>query len=182
MKLYAAHSCSILCWTYRNTNVSNWKIKWEKRYCFERLCLWYHPSQQETTCSKLATKHQNKVWKLLRIKHEDNGVAPVSSLLIVNIFPTCSICWPSTGKPLPCSYWKDKHFWRVYHVLCCSILKFINIASEILSSQPHGWISEKFLGKSLLQALILAKKMRLIFKMTCCAFVFFVKLIRSYLT
>ena len=40
------------------TNVSNWKIKWEKIYCFERLCLWYHPSQKETTCSKLATQAQ----------------------------------------------------------------------------------------------------------------------------
>ena len=67
-------------------------------------------------------KHKNKVWQLLRIKHEDNGVVPVSSLLTVNIFPTCSNCWLWTGIyfrfELPGSYWKDKHFWRVYHVLC----------------------------------------------------------------
>ena len=67
-------------------------------------------------------KHKNKVWQLLRIKHEDNGVAPVSSLLTGNIFPTCSNCWLWTGiyfrLKLPGSYWKDKHFWRDYHVLC----------------------------------------------------------------
>ena len=62
----------------------------------------------------------------MRIKHEDSGVVPMSSLLTVNIFPTCSNCWLWIGKRLPGPYWKDKHFWRVYHALCCSILKFIN--------------------------------------------------------
>ena len=71
-------------------------------------------------------KHKNKVWKLLWIKHEDNDVASVPSLLTVNIFPTCSNCWLRTGKRLPGSYWKENYFWKVYHALCCSILKFIN--------------------------------------------------------
>ena len=59
---------------------------------------------------------------------------------------------------------------------------FKQIAFELISSQPHGWISEKYLRRSLLQTLILAKTMRLILKMTWCTFVLFVKLIRSYST
>ena len=54
-----------------------------------------------------------------------NTMAP---LLTVNIFRTCSNCWLWTGKRLPGSYWKNKHFWRqdrVYQALCCSILKLI---------------------------------------------------------
>ena len=119
----------------------------------------------------------------MRIKHEDNGVAPASSLLIVNIFETCSNCWLWTGKRLPRSYWKEKNFWRLYHAIYFSILKFIN-KWHLISSQPHRWIIffEKFLRRSLLQTLILAKKMRLKFRLTCCIFVFFVILTRSYLT
>ena len=37
-------------------------------------------------------KQKNKVWKLFRIKNEDNGIAPVSLLLTVNMFQTCSNC------------------------------------------------------------------------------------------
>ena len=62
---------------------------------------------------------------------------------------------------------KDKHFWiedRVYHAL--------QIAFELIPSQPYGWISEKFLRRSLLQTLILAKKMQLPFKTACCTFAF----------
>ena len=55
-------------------------------------------------------KYKNKVWKLIKIKNEDNGVVAVSLLLTVNIFQTCSTCWLWTGKRLPGSYWKDKHF------------------------------------------------------------------------
>ena len=89
------------------------------------ICDVIRPSKKLPVQSYLL-KHKKKVWKLLRIMHEENGVAPVSSLLTVNIFPTCSNCWLWTGKRLPGSYWKDKHFWRVYHALCWSILKFIN--------------------------------------------------------
>ena len=35
MKLYAAHPCSILCYTYRNTNFSNSKIKRKKKMFWE---------------------------------------------------------------------------------------------------------------------------------------------------
>ena len=48
----------------------------------------------------------------------------------------CENCWGLNMKTkrhfsvfikrLLGSNWKDKHFWRVYHGLCCSILKFIN--------------------------------------------------------
>ena len=37
-------------------------------------------------------KQKNKVRKLFRIKNEDNGIAPVSLLLTVNMFQTCSNC------------------------------------------------------------------------------------------
>ena len=97
-------------------------------FYFERLC-WYHLSQQGTTCSKLQLKHMNMVWKLFRINNEDNDIVLVSLLLTMNIFQTCSKCWLWTSKPLPGSYWKDQHFWRqdrVYHALCCNILKFIS--------------------------------------------------------
>ena len=115
-------------------------------------------------------KHKNKVWKLLWIKHEDNDVASVPSLLTVNIFPTCSNCWLWTGKRPPGS-------------LCWSILKFINkLHLNLYLHSPTGESVRNFLRRSLLQTLILGKKMRLIFKMTYCTFVFFVKLIRSYLT
>ena len=104
----------------------------------------------------------------------------------------CENCWGLNMKTkrrfsvfikrLLGSNWKDKHFWRVYHGLCCSILKFINkLHLNLYLHNPTGE-SEQFLRRSLLHTLILAKKMRLIFKMTCCTFVFFVKLIRSYLT
>ena len=89
------------------------------------ICDVIRPSKKLPVQSYLL-KHKKKVWKLLRIMHEDNGVAPVSSLLTVNIFATCCNCWIWTGKCLPGSYWKDKHIWRVYHALCWSILKFIN--------------------------------------------------------
>ena len=53
-------------------------------------------------------KQKNKVWKLFRIKNEDNGIAPVSLLLTVNMFQTCSNCWLWTGKCLPGSYHSHK--------------------------------------------------------------------------
>ena len=34
------------------------KLNGRKEFCFERLCLRYHPSHQKTTCSKLATQEQ----------------------------------------------------------------------------------------------------------------------------
>ena len=67
--------------------------------------------QQGTTCSNKELpvqsnllQQKNKVWKLFRIKNEDNGIAPVSLLLTVNMFQTCSNCWLWTGKCLPGSY------------------------------------------------------------------------------
>ena len=41
-----------------NEPFSYCKIKLKKRIYFERLCLRYHPSEQEITCSKLATETQ----------------------------------------------------------------------------------------------------------------------------
>ena len=38
----------------------------------------------------LLLKHKNKVWKLFRIKNEDNGVVLAYLLLTVNILETCS--------------------------------------------------------------------------------------------
>ena len=73
------------------------------------VCDIIRPSKELPVQSNLL-KHKNKVWKLFRIKNEDNSVVPVSLLLTVNIFQTCSNCWLWTGKRLPGSYWKDKHF------------------------------------------------------------------------
>ena len=54
--------------------------------------------------------NKNKVRKLPAIKNEGNAVVPVSLLLTMNIFQTCSNCWIWTGERLQGSYWKDKHF------------------------------------------------------------------------
>ena len=75
----------------QNTNVSNWKINWEKRFYFKRLfCDIIHPSKGLSFQSKLL-KHKNKVWKLFRIKNDDNDLVPVSLYLTVKIFQTCFI-------------------------------------------------------------------------------------------
>ena len=71
--------------------------------------------------------------------HDNNGIPPVSLLLTVNIFPTFSNSWLWTGKCLPGSYWKDKHFWRVYYALCCSLLKFITkLHLNLYLQNPSG--------------------------------------------
>ena len=54
------------------------------------VCDFIHPSKGLPVQSKLL-KHKNKVWKLFRIKNEDNGVVPVSLYLTVKIFQTCLI-------------------------------------------------------------------------------------------
>ena len=46
------------------------------------------PSKELPVQSKLL-KHKNKMWKLSRIKNEEDGVVPVSLLLTVNAFQTC---------------------------------------------------------------------------------------------
>ena len=65
---------------------------------------------------------------------------------------------------------------QVYCALCGSKLSVIKIYQQITfetgPSKPYEWISETFLRRSFLQTLILAKKMRLTFKMTCCLFIF----------
>ena len=125
---------------------------------------------------------------MFRIKNQDNGVVLISLLLIVNVFQTCCDCWLWTGRAFPDSYWKDKHFWRQdrsYHALCCSILLTNSIWTYTFTNLR--WIGENFLRNSLLQTLIMAKKMRLTFKITCCT-CFLLKillagrLIRSYFT
>ena len=47
----------------------------------EEKILWFHPSLQGTTCSKLATETQekNKVWKLFKIKNEDTRTMSMAS-------------------------------------------------------------------------------------------------------
>ena len=42
---------------------------------------------------------------------------------------------------------------------------------ELIPSNPYGLISEKFLRRSLLQTLMLAKKMQLSFEMACCMYI-----------
>ena len=74
------------------------------------VCDMIRPSKELPVQSKLL-KRGNKVWKLFRIKNEDNGVVPESLLLTVNIFQTCSNCLLWIGKHFPGTYWKDKHFW-----------------------------------------------------------------------
>ena len=54
------------------------------------VCDIIHPSKELPVQSKLL-KHKNKVWKLFRIKNEDNGVVPMSLYLTVKIFQTCLI-------------------------------------------------------------------------------------------
>ena len=120
---------------------------------------------------------------MLRIKHEDNGVAPVSSFLTVNIFPTCSNCWLWTGKRLPGSYWKDKHFWRVYHALCCSILKFINkLHLNLYLHNPTGESVSNFCEGVYFRLWLWLKSCGSYSKWPAAHSSFFVKLIRSYLT
>ena len=62
---------------YRNINVSNWRIKWEKTFIlrgfFSNII---RPSKEVPIQSKLL-KHKNKVWKLWRIKNEGNDVVSV---------------------------------------------------------------------------------------------------------
>ena len=123
------------------------------------------------------------MWKPFNIKNSMltifninnvSGVVLLSLFLTVNISQTYSNCCLWTGKCLHYSYWKGKHFWRqdrTYHALCIilSVNKiYWQIAFELIPSQPYGRISEKFLRRSLLQTLILVKKMQLTFKMTCC--------------
>ena len=55
-------------------------------------------SSKELPIQSKLLKHKNKVWKLLRIKNEDNVIVLGSLLLPVNIFQTCSSCWLWTGK------------------------------------------------------------------------------------
>ena len=55
------------------------------------VCDIIRPNKELPVQSKLL-KQKNKVWKLFRIKNEDNGIVPVSLLLTVNIFQTCSNC------------------------------------------------------------------------------------------
>ena len=49
-------------------------------------------SSKELPVQRKLLKHKNKVWKLFRIKNEDNGVVPVSLLLTVNILNMFN-CW-----------------------------------------------------------------------------------------
>ena len=86
------------------------------------------PSKELPVQSKLL-KHKNKVWKLFRVKNEDNGVVPVSLLLTVNMFQTHLIVdFEQTNvyririEKLRTTF-KDK-IW--YNALCCNMLKFIN--------------------------------------------------------
>ena len=71
------------------------------------VCVAIRPNKELPVQSNLL-KQKNKVWKLFRIKNEDNGIAPVSLLLTVNMFQTCSNCWLWTGKCLPGSYHSHK--------------------------------------------------------------------------
>ena len=48
------------------------------------------PGRKELPVQSKLLKQKNKVLKLFRIKNEDNGIVPVSLLLTVNIFQTCS--------------------------------------------------------------------------------------------
>ena len=88
----------------------------------------------------------------------------ISDFLIIIGFEQAKVCWVHI----------EKHFWRqdqVYHGLCCSNL-VSKKAFEVIPSQHYGWISEKLLRRSLLQALILPKTMRRTFKLTCYSVVF----------
>ena len=55
------------------------------------VCDIIRPNKELPVQSKLL-KQKNKVRKLFRIKNEDNGIAPLSLLLTVNMFQTCSNC------------------------------------------------------------------------------------------
>ena len=59
----------------------------EEKILFWRgfVCDIIRPSKKLLFQSELL-KYKNKVWKLFRIKDEDNGVVPVSLLLTANIF------------------------------------------------------------------------------------------------
>ena len=71
------------------------------------ICDIIRPNKELPVQSKLLKK-KNKVWKLFRTKNEDNGIAPPSLLLTVNMFQTCSNCWLWTSKCLPGSYHSHK--------------------------------------------------------------------------
>ena len=93
------------------------------------VCDIIRPSKELHFQSKLL-KHKNQVWKLFRIKNEDNGVVPVPLLLIKNIFQLCLIVDFEQEQANVCrvhiekiSTFKDK---IGYNALCYSMLKFIN--------------------------------------------------------
>ena len=77
------------------------------------------------------------------------------------------------------SYISSIPTWICYRISCV-MLDYFKFEQNLLTnsiriyipSQAYVWISEKFSWSILYQTLILAKKMRLTFKMTCCTFVF----------
>ena len=98
-------------------------------------------SSKELPVQRKLLKHKNKVWKLFRIKNEDNGVVPVSLLLTVNIlnmfnadFEQANICRVLIEN---INTFKEK---IGYNRLCCSILKFIN--KQHLNLYLHRWMNQ----------------------------------------
>ena len=72
-------------------------------------------------------KHKNKVWKLSRIKNEENGVAPVSLLLTVNIFQTCLKSGSHLSKKLVLLDWL-KAFYKLWKMLFISSWKLFSFS------------------------------------------------------
>ena len=118
-------------------------------------------------------KHKNKVWKLFKIKNETLercqwhhssvfivNCEHISSFVLIFEFEQANICWVHIEKT---NTFKNKIRYIMHYVVVFSVWKKI---SQLIPSHLYCWISEKFLQRSLLQTLILAKKMSLSFKMT----------------
>ena len=99
-----------------------------------------------------------------------SGVVLVSLLLTVNIFQTFFLLLTLNWQTFDWFISKRQTYLKTRSGISCFMYYFKceQIAFELIPSQPYGWIREKFLRRSLLQNVILAKKMQLTFKMTCC--------------
>ena len=116
-------------------------------------------------CSRLRMKTQERCqWHhfsvfIVNCEH-------ISSFVLIFEFEQANVCLVYIEKT---NTFKSKIRYIMHYVAVFLVWKKI---SQLIPSHLYCWISEKFLQRSLLQTLILAKKMPFPFKMTCCTFVF----------
>ena len=91
----------------------------------------------------------------------------VSLLLTVNIFHTLFLLLTLNRQTFTWFILKRQTFLKIRS----GNKIYSQIAFELIPSQRYGWISEKFLRRKLLQTLVVARKMQLTVKMTCCVYI-----------